>query len=425
MRDSKVQTKNIEETLKALSELRIKENGWIDSEKESQEESCAYKNMEIIYSFFLSNHIYPTDFARIDIPENILIDDINSIIEAIKRDGFHPSPHLYIREKTDFVDFAALSIQFFILSNKYLRNLKKMGDEKKSILKDSEEIIKKAIKFLKNSPKRDKYGIRWAGSKTKTIRGTSYCNVYFTAQVLSSFAFLLSNYRKYITNEEYEEIEQIIKEGCLWIVKQERDGLIAGDETKSKLEINFTIFGLNSLFDCITFCEQEIQLKALKLFISFVNHLKENKNNLSWLSFIDVPIAELNKPIYYDDRSSIGNIITTLCKGKEVFKEDKIIDDVFYLINFYVGELLRLRDVSKKLWDSGNFLMYLNSRAIEALLYSTKYGKPIEYMINEREALIALQKTLANPLVQRLFLNELTNIELLKKFKPEGKIHEN
>ena len=77
------QLTQIIETLNTLSDLRVKENRWTDDERESEEESCVYKNMEILYPFFLVNYIYPTNYARITLPVNILIDDLSDIIAKL------------------------------------------------------------------------------------------------------------------------------------------------------------------------------------------------------------------------------------------------------------------------------------------------------------------------------------------------------
>ncbi len=407
MEEEKLVLKQVLSTLETLVGVRKDTGNWIDSEVEEEEEQCVFKIMESIYPFFLANHMSPVKFARIVLDENILLEDLMRVIRIIDKEGFLPSPYLYVREKVEFTDSASLFLKLFTMVHKHIAgtDLSK-NTEWSSLLKDIPEIIERGIGFLLGCGHRDKKGLRWAGTTTWKAQKKSFCNVYFTSEVASALSFVLKFYPEELLKGLKAKCEDAVREACLWILGQYKGNTLYGDEAMTKGDISYFFYGLSCLFDCFDYLEKDQQNRVTDLFKHFIQEVKRGEEELSFLTYMDVPLPNYPKPIYYDDRSSIANIITTLCKGRDLLH---IADEQFFaILNSYRRALLDLKDPKNDLWDKNNFLLYLNTRAIEALLYFAAFGQAVFYeKVSEQKLLDALKSTLGDPQIQQIFLSEL------------------
>ncbi len=398
----------------------------MDSEVEEEDENCIFKIMEALYPFFLANHLYPIEFSRIAIEDEIVLQDLSFVSKTIKSDGFSPSPYLYVREKVEFTDCAALALKLFILVFSHISETDlKRKKEWAELLEDIPIIVDKAISFIRKCGYSDKKGLRWAATEVWKIQKKSYLNMYFTSEVSSALSFLIKHYTGSVAKFDKEEIIELIRKSCMWILGQHKNKIFFGDEAMAKGEINYSFYALNCLFDCYEFLEKDQQYTTAILFEEFIDRIRVGEEELPFITYIDVPLTGYPKPIYYDDRSSIANIITTLCKGREELKRHKTFDDIlFNTLNLYRRSLMDLKDPNNDLWNKNNFLLYLNNRAIEALLYFASFGQVLVFeKLSEQNLLEALKSTLENPQIQQIFLSELNrllNLRSASDYKKEG-----
>lgn len=413
MKEEKLVLKQVFSTLDTLAGVRNDAGSWIDSEAEEEEEHCVFKIMESIYPFLLANHMFPVEIARIPLDENILLEDLRGVIEIIGKEGFSPSPYLYVREKVEFTDSASLALKLFTMVHKHIAGTDlKTKTEWLGLLEGTSEIIKRGIEFLLKCGHRDKKGLRWSGTPTWKAQKKSFCNVYFTSEAASALSFVLKFYSGILPKELKEKCAAAVSEACLWILGQHKRNALYGDEAMTKGDINYFFYGLNCLFDCFDYLERDQQDKVARLFESFLQEVKDGEEKLSFLTYMDVPLSGYPKPIYYDDRSSIANIITTLCKARDPLRKYSVVNEQFFAaLNLYRRVLLELKDPKNDLWDKNNFLLYLNTRAVEALLYFAAFGQAVFYeKVSEQKLLEALKNTLDNPQIQQIFLSEMNRL---------------
>ncbi len=401
----------IKESLERLAAIREDTGGWLDSEVEEEDQSCLFKIMESLEPFFLANRMFPTDFARLPIKDEILLDDINQVVRIIESDGFSASPYLYVREEVEFVDAAALALRLMIMVGEYVEKTVLKNDPSWSgLLEKVSSVATRAYDFILKSGLRDKTGQRWAGTTEKVIRKTNYCNVYFTCQAAEALLFCMGQKVPFSVGDD-EKTRNVIQNSCSWVLARVKENTVFGDERRTKGEINYSFYGLNLLLDCLGYLEETQKAAVLKVFARFVEQVGQGEEFLTWLNYIDVPLKGYPKPIFYDDRSGYGNIITVFCKGKDVFPEHAVIDGRFFeILNLWHRYLVNQRDSETLLWEQGNFLICYTARAIEGLLYFAKHGEAIKYELSEQEVLKALKGTLESPQIQQIFLSEIAKI---------------
>lgn len=401
----------VKDSLERLASIREQTEEWSDSEQEEEDQSCVFKTMEGLEPFFLANHFFPVKFSRLIVKEELLLEDLNRVIETIDKDGFSSSPYLYVREEAEFVDAAALALRLMLMISEFINKTLLKSDTKwTELLLKVSNVANKAYEFILKNGLWDKQGMRWAGTELHALKKTSYCNVYFTQEAVRSLVYCVGKKEPFSIGEDEKTIEAI-KDACRWLLGRVVDNSIFGDEGKTKGEINNTFYGLNGLFDSYDYLEERQKMLVLDVFTKFVETVSRGDEDLSWLNYMDVPLKGYPKPIIYDDRSGYGNILTVLCKGRDIFREESVIDKRFFeILALWYRTLTNQRDPSTSLWDQGRFLICLTARAIEGLLYFSKYGEPVKYQLSEQQILEALKKTLASPQIQQIFLREISKI---------------
>ncbi|MCX6579520.1 MAG: hypothetical protein NT166_04990 [Candidatus Aminicenantes bacterium] len=401
----------VKDRLERLSSVREQTEEWSDSEQEEEDQSCVFKTMEGLEPFFLANRFFPVEFSRLIVKEELLLEDLNRVIETIDKDGFSPSPYLYVREEAEFVDAAALALRLMLMVGEYINKTLLKSDTKwTELLSKVSMTANKAYEFILKNAFSDKQGIRWAGTELHAIKKTSYCNVYFTQEAVRSLVYCVGQKEPFSIGEDEKTIG-VIKDACRWLLARVDDNTIFGDEGKTKGEINNTFYGLNGLFESYNYLEERQKKVVLDVFTRFVEKVNRGEEELSWLNYIDVPLKGYPKPIIYDDRSGSGNILTVLCKGRDIFRDESVIDKRFFeILALWYRSLVNQIDPNTLLWDQGRFLICLTARAIEGLLYFSKYGEPVKYELSEQQMLEALKKTLASSQIQQIFLREISKL---------------
>ncbi|MDQ1352153.1 MAG: hypothetical protein QG657_2459 [Acidobacteriota bacterium] len=401
----------VKDSLERLASVREQTEEWSDSEQEEEDQTCVFKIMEGLEPFFLANHFFPVEFSRLIVREEVLLEDLNYVIETIDKDGFSPSPYLYVREDAEFIDSAALALRLMLMVGEYINKTMLKSDAKwVELLSKVSMVANKAYEFILKNGFSDKHGLRWAGTELHFIKKTSYCNVYFTQEAVRSLVYCVRQREPFSVGDSEKTID-VIKESCRWLLGRVDENTIFGDEGKTKGEINNTFYGLNGLFESYDYLEERQKTVVLDVFTRFVERVNQGDEELSWLNYIDVPLKGYLKPIIYDDRSGYGNILTVLCKGRDIFREESVIDKRFFeILALWYRSLINQRDPNTSLWDQGRFLICLTARAVEGLLYFSKYGEPVKYELNEQQILEALKKTLASSQIQQIFLREISKI---------------
>jgi len=410
----------LKKTFQTLIASRIKPFYWVDEEKESEQETLAYKAIQAINALFYAKKIYPQLLGKFKINGKFIYEEIVNFNNVFKKEGFYPSPYLYVREITDYTDFACDSIKLLIeIQNSIHKKAFKLV--KKDIEKLNEicsNVIDKGLKLIVSSVFIDKDGARWETILYETQKKPQYANVYSTSMSIKC----LSSYLKYNTKSKInikEEYTELIKQGFEWIFNRQKDGLIAGDEKRTKMEINHSIYALSAIIEAWEYLTEEHQEKARNLFNLICTYMIENYKDIQYQNFMEVYLPQLKKNIYYDDRLTVGMILSTLTRGKTLFK-DVAIDPVKFtnLINEMARELLDSYNYQNNYWKKDNYFIGDTCDSIMGLIDYDLHGTPLEYNLTEYEILEILNKTLKRSEIRSMFLAELTKYQT-KRFTTE------
>lgn len=407
----------IKKTLKALKILRENQKRWDDSEVEGYEQSLAFKTSEALYCFVLPqvqcSEEFDNPFAYIK--KEFFISDIKNLYNFIQKDGFNPNPYLFVGTPYQFTDFAAFLIRFLsdtLLLPKTLKD--------RSLISETKQIINKAFDFLEKSVQQSENGYSWAGSdltelKSRNKKVIDYSNTYFTSSVIFAIAYFLKQPENTFSQRKKDKWEKFITQGGIWLNKTIKNGFYSSNLNYESTEINYTTYALKGIISSWDFQDKVVKENAIKVFQKYIECIKNDKDKRVVTTYFKVPLKGQKQPIFYEDRSTLGNVLTTLCLGKTLPDTEKFITDSSLLQSIFT-DLMSERNVETKFW-SKEFLVSSTFEAIEALIYFNKYGSTFEFSFTESEVREALRKTLSDPTFEYTFIKQLQQVSQGFKLK--------
>ncbi|MBF0564833.1 MAG: hypothetical protein HQK89_06290 [Nitrospirae bacterium] len=408
---------------KAIDRLilsRQKPGYWVDSEREAPQETMVYKAVDVLNTLLYIKKYFSQLLGNFKFDGNFIVEEFSNIYDCVKKEGFFPSPYSYSREIFDYMDFATDCARVSIDVSRLI-NIDSYGIEKEqrtTIVDQAQEIIKKAFNLIETSAYRDKNGVRWEGVHDSTRTKPAYPNVYFTSSVVKALAKILDSSIVTLNSNENDRCKDLIQLGTEWILGCEKDGIITSDESKTKSEINHSVYAFLGIFDAWKHLDIYQQVRAKNIFPQVVIQLDKNIEDRRTQTFMEILLPNAKKPLYYEDPLSTGDILSVLCRGRDILKGN-LKDDrlLLIVINNYARTISEEANAEEGYWPQNDYFIYYTCRCIIGLIDYELYGVPIEYSFSESEVLEALDNTLKRPELRNMFLKELANLQVKKRIK--------
>ena len=411
----------LRKAIQKILSSRERSGYWVDSEEEDPQETMVYKGQEAFKLILIVKKHFPQLLGTFKFDDKFIIDEIKYLYDNYKEEGFFPSPYSFTRENYDIIDFASHCVcvvsEVLPLTRKdFFSKVKKTP--KKEIQKSLLEMLKDALRFIKDSSFSDKHGTCWEGIYGEKRKKPSFPNVYFTSHAIKALSKAVNSEELHLTNEEKEGYIKLIKQGVHWIFQCEKDALITADIKKTRSEVNFGVYAFLGIFDVWKYLDASQQEKATALFENLLNYFKNNLDSLITQSSFQVLLPEAKKPSYYEDRISKGHVLSVLCRGKDILKDASFINEEYdNLVTNVLRIVLDEGNLNEGYWQKDNYYLHYTCDCIIGLLDYESYGTVVEYTFNETDILQALNNTLKRAEIRNMFLSELNKIQVKKQLK--------
>lgn len=412
----------LKRSIQKLISSRIRPFYWVDEEQELEQETLAYKAIQSLSTLFYANKQLPQILGKFKLNGEFIYEELLEFYKIYNKEGFYPSPYSYVREIRDYIDFASDTLGLFteIFTKSEKKSLKLIKKDHDKLTEMIFEIINASVKLLEDSVYVDKDGARWEAIYDRDRKKPLNPNVYFTSVAIKNLNKII-NSKFDLSISKKEKYSELIKQGAEWILNRQKDGLITGDEKKTKTEINHSIYALSSLVEVWEKLNDEHQDKTKELFSFLCQYIPEHINELQYQDFMPLYLPQTKKDAYYDDRLTNAQILSVLVKSKTLFSDVAIDSKKF--INFtneFSRKIIDNFNFQNNCWTNETFYISDTCDSIVALLDYDRFGTPPDYNLTEFEILEVLNKTLKRSEIRSVFLSELTKLES-KKFAEEFK----
>jgi hypothetical protein len=402
-------------SLKAmLNEWKTKKS-WQDSEQEEPGQSLLFKRNEALLCFLLPSEIRKKEEAAVDIPEGHkwFFSELESLLSQIQKDGFDPNPYTYIKGKTfNFVDCASTLLELLILVKKHLSHTNNYKTQAAII----EKIANKALIFLLAvaDVEKDKR-LSWAANENTKFKGQSLTNVYFTSFAIRALSIFASEKPWEFNEVDHNRILESIQGAANWLVDRfdEQNNLLYFDKQKnasSYFDYGLMVLSLCQAYDYLSDIQK---VKVNNIMNIFLKKLPLEFEAPRFIHFLPSPGES---PVYYDNRLSIGVLVSALCRVTVIPGLSYDMDEtLFSKLRAINAKLLQLRSSRNDLWDEDGYLITSTLWGIFGLLNMDVSGRVASYTVEEQQLYRILKKALNDPRVAKSFLQviqeELVSIE--------------
>jgi len=453
------------DSLKELLKIREKEGKWIDNENQVG----ILKTLEALTCFASMSNYYDnlrrldSSFNLVKIPEEILKDDIESILSDIREMGYPPYPYLkedfdknnivVQKGKTDFTETVAFVVTTFLDLLEYANIVYKKSKflhKDTPLYKELLDNIKNGVEWLKNNVILDEDGESiywsWSGKDISNIP-----SVYFTWDAVVALSESVQSRFSPISEDEKEGIKELLRGVSKWLSK-----IIVKDEDfpeRDRYRIKYRRFGdsfsgrheslliyITSIIDWLrqaeVYVNEELILKVLKTVVDFYKSGEANVKFKSGqhLLRLEKEVTGLDHPINleYEDKSFDYVMVSALSWYSWAFNEKKvlIIEEDLYkqVINFVTPiayeRVVKTRREDNKLWSQDEFNIYLTQRALESIISFLRYVYPytVQRLLTTKQAVeLAVKETLKEivPEIEERLISRILN--MLKISKSKGK----
>lgn len=403
----------VNRTLSAMLAEREKNQSWQDSEKEEATQSLLFKRVEALLSFLLPLEIIkvkaPTDIAE---GRKWFFNDLKEVLDLVDRDGFDPNPYTYIREeKFDFVDCASTLLELLILTKKHISNSKEYRLLKSRV----EKIASRAFMFLSESASEEEKGrFSWAANNQLKFKEQSFTNLYFTSYALKALSLLQSGRSWGFVSENDRRLLDLIQGGTTWLCDRfdSDNQTLYSDKKKSGTTYYDFAFALVALCSACEHVDEVVKSKVDIICKAFLENISESK--IEDPAFIYFLQPKTKAPVYYDNRLSMGIIVSALHRISKVItlssrEEEKLSSKT---TNF-AAQLIRQRDAKTNLWNEDGYLVTSTMWGVGGLLDLDVYGKTTRYEFSEAQLYAAMRKTLDDSKITKAIIEVLLD-ELFK-----------
>lgn len=400
----------IEEVLKNLYKTRLNDHdNWEDDEQEGKYEDYRFKNSEALHALLLPVKLQKLLKRNYD--ESVIQNDIDNLVEGciIIKDqkceiDFSPGVLFATETKDNFVDFASTAIRLFMLV-KYLgyeNNKKTKIDQLINLTVDA--IIKTAEKGKKN------FGHGWpcilnVGGK-KNIKNEP--DTYFTSSAMIALCDVVALGASPLSQELKNKCKESIMKGAYWLEHRFDGKLCTNNESNPTSSITSYTYAMIALLTCWEYLDEKrksVCKTRAKEYIETIESLPTIAPKIHHQIFV----ADYKKATSYEDRSSIGNVLTVLSNIKHRFgNEDDFNNDLFKKVMDRVyRDLFNDQHMELKLWPSSGWRIYSTYRAIEGLLHHYQFARSVPLRLTEADIMKAVTEVLnsketRNAIVEKL-----------------------
>jgi len=393
----------LREALESLLKIRLERGKWVDSEPEVG----LLKTLEALSCFSSPAFYYEKlklldrKFELVKIPENVLMEDIEDILEKIKKYGYPPSPYLdsefeeigveYKPGETDFTDTVSFLLTTLLDLHEYFEVVYK---KECPMAKSMNEEIVNAFEWLKNNAVEENGKIYWLWGVKDKIENVP--SVYFTWSAVVALAYLYQNEHSPISEAQKREIRELLEKVKKWIIESLQPDTRYPD---IRLTVNYPrvedaelgrrealFIYIANIIDWLEELQIEFDTETMvKILDTFLDIYKRRE---MWRfeagdHVVLVPTRDGGiKLIEYEDRAYEYLLLTVLAyfyarvHGKKIPIDKEKIELLKEFTNFAKDKMLEERDPVIKLWKKGGFLIYQTQRAIEAMVAWLRYVQP-------------------------------------------------
>lgn len=374
----------VREVLSGLARVRIDAGAWQDSESEELErETQVFKIGECLRPFYLAARDYRDQLDPLPLPSAVLLKDTETFLRLVEKYGFFPSPYSPIPgAKDQYTDFAAFVIDFCALAHDYWQADSKGG---RRIVKTSKVVAEKALRFLLNPDNRltDPHGTRWGGtSKYGRVKKAKevYTDTFFTSVVILALQGTLEHPVLDLSTERRDDIRNVIRQAGKWICGRFDDRLITGDEARTNRRLVHTTWGLRALVETYPTQEQDVRKLLPSLTNAYLNAVQARLTREGFSieqEYLTILSEEVDAPLYYEDRSSLGGILLTLSSFRSLADLEPLLEELDYTLVFerVFSSMMALRNQTTGLWYRQGLILSIHSYLVEALLMLSRRGK--------------------------------------------------
>ena len=453
------------DSLKELLKIREKEGKWVDNE----DQVGILKTLEALTCFASMSNYYDnlrrldSSFNLVKIPEEILKDDIESILSDIEEIGYPPYPYLkedfdknnivVQKGKTDFTETVAFVVTTFLDLLEYANIVYKKSKflhKNTPLYKKLLDNIKNGVEWLKNNAIIDEDGesIYWSWGRRDV---SNIPSVYFTWNAVVALSESVQSRFSPISEDEKEGIKELLRGVSKWLNK-----IIVKDEDfpeRDRYRIKYRRFGdsfsgrheslliyITSIIDWLrqaeVYVNEELILKVLKTVVDFYKSGEANVKFKSGqhLLRLEKEITDLDHPINleYEDRSFDYVMVSALSWYSWAFNEKRVLiieEDLYKQVIDFVTpvayeRVVKMRREDNKLWSQEEFNIYLTQRALESIVSFLRYVYPytVQRSLTTKQAVeLAVKETLKEivPEIEERLISRILN--MLKISKSKGK----
>ncbi len=436
----------LRESLESLLALRLQEGKWDDSEKEPG----LLRTLEAMSCFgspayyFEKLRIYDRRFEIVKIPEEILNEDLNCVIDTVKSSGFPPSPYLdsdfkklgvpYEKGKTDFID----TLSFFTSSMLDVMEYYEVVYKKECPrYEEIQSYLKEAFNFLiSNAFLEDKNAYWFWGNKDLAEKIPS---IYFTWSAVVALSYAIQSPFAPLSEADKVKMKSLLQGVLNWV-----SGIVKEDPDypEKRWRISYPRFAdsvsgrheslliyVGSIFDWLSQLDiivtRDLAQKILYTFLDiYRNQQMWRFEGGSHLILLPGRIAGSKGTVMieYEDRSYEYLLLSVLSWFYMLHHENKMTlqerdsNDLDSLIDDLRKKLITDRDPQKKLWKKDGFLLYLTQRAIESITTYLRYVYPYKGMeLSLQDAIRLAVESAFEDMKPQLIEQIYKNIELLQK----------
>ena len=380
----------VSQTLEALAKLRTNEGAWLDSELEHGErETLVFKIGECLRPFYLAAKAYPERFEPDSILGDALEKDTKLFLQIVEKDRFFPSPYSQIADSKDqYTDFAAFVLDLCQLIHHYWSNRRRQAYLGRGAIK----VAAAALAFLVDPAYHiaDDDGCRWAGTSehTRHRKGKPtehFTDTFFTSQVALSLHGSLG-WEVVEVASHRKRVRELVGTAGRWIATR-FDGLLTGDEKKSNRALLYTTWGLRALVgthDCQDVSVRRVIPAITTAYLKAVKTGLENRE-LSSQEYLTVLSADVDNPLYYEDRTGLGGVLLTMASLQVLTDPDlaSLLEEASYnvILERLLNEVYALRGPKTGLWYKDAVILSIHCYLVESFLTLSRgreFGKKIE-----------------------------------------------
>ncbi len=396
----------VAETLQALAHHRIgeeRDRKWDDTEVEPRDFNNAYKYVDGLSPFFLAYRLFPSDFARFPLPDEVILADLRYIIDSVTTNRFVPGAYTF-ETVSEYVDYAA-DVLRLLLDFRYWAQSARIEHGLGTAV---DTVIANAIRFLIDAARTDVTGTYWAGTRPDGSPG----HIYYTAKAVQALSHALTHWRPMLEDDR-ERAQMAIQGAGIWFthrVKAETYFSDDNNEIADSIARLYPLFGLGAAWEY-----QNARNPRLLSFVSgcaesYSHYLTENYDDFNKEIYYRVVMDGTKVPFNVEDRSSGGTCLAafSLIWGKAT-QVPLARENLYQFIQDLSSRVRQERDDRTKLWYKGEFYLYATVSSVEGLLYQERFARAVGVdEFNEVELSGLVKRVLENRMddMVRLFVDE-------------------